>query len=614
MNRSMQKAVLDIGLWCFAGVVAFFIRLDLPLPDYAKQMLGYGLLGLVIKAVLVVQFGIHRQTWHKVGVRDLYRLVVVVFSWMTFLYVLNFLLFRYTRVPRSVPLIEGFMAILFLSGMRLLARVFHEREQTRVAQPNVVSVLIVGAGEAGTMLAREMLRHPEGGLLPVGFLDDEPLKAKQKIVGLPVLGKIKDLESVAYHHAVQEVLIAMPSVEGQLIRDIVHAARGAKLRYRIIPGVFEILNGTVSVSQIREVDVEDLLRRSPVKLNMSEISRYLEERTVLVTGAGGSIGSEIVRQVAQFRPRKTILLGRGENSIYLIEQELRRTWPEMPIETIICDVRDVSKLERTFLLYKPQVVFHAAAHKHVPLMEQHPDEAIINNVLGTRNVVNMCLKFDVDRLVNISSDKAVNPSSVMGASKRLAEHVVDLGATKAKANKYFVSVRFGNVLGSRGSVIPLFRTQIKQGGPVTITDAAMTRYFMTIPEAAQLVLQAGGLAQNGAVYVLDMGEPIKIIDLAKDLIRLSGFEVGKDIDIVVTGMRPGEKLFEELLTAEEGTASSQYEKIFIAKKRAAPETLGEKLEELWQAAHAHDPDWIKRLLCDIIPTYKEPSRTTSNEA
>jgi len=465
-------------------------------------------------------------------------------------------------------------------------------------------VLIVGAGEAGTMLAREMLRHPEAGLLPVGFLDDDPAKQHQKIMGIPVLGPISSLPQVAASTHADEVLIAIPSAPGKVVRRVVELARQVGLRHRIVPGIYEILSGKVAISQIRNVDVEDLLRRDPVQLDTSEITDYLEGRVVLVTGAGGSIGSEIVRQVARFRPRRILLLGRGENSLYQIEREIERTWPEMDWRTIVADVRDREKMQHVFTTYAPEVVFHAAAHKHVPMMEANPDEAIFNNVGGTKNVVELALEYGVERFVNISTDKAVNPTSVMGASKRVAEYLVQWAAQRAKPGQAFVSVRFGNVLGSRGSVIPLFKEQIAKGGPVTVTHQDMTRYFMTIPEAAQLVLQAGGLGNNGAVYVLDMGEPVRIADLVRDLIRLSGLEPGADIEIIYTGIRPGEKLFEELLTAEEGTEASKHSHIFVAKGNASG--LEERLaliEELFDAARKRDPAEIRAVFKRLVPTF-----------
>jgi FlaA1/EpsC-like NDP-sugar epimerase len=598
-----MKFLIDLGIWCLAPFTAFFVRIDWPIPEYGRVMLVYGLITLPVKAGLIWSRGLHRQSWRSVGVRDLLLIVRVIGLATLVLYAICFLMYPIFRVPRSVPLIEGSLALLGMGGARLLSRLLSERRQRRAAPAHGRNVLIVGAGEAGVIMARELLRHPESGLVPVGFLDDEPAKAGQRYVGLPVLGTIGQLPEVARISAADEVLIAIPSAPGSVVRRVVELSQTARLRHRIIPGVYQILSGKVSISQIREVDLEDLLRRDPVRLNLEEIAGYLKDRVVLVTGAGGSIGSEIVRQVARFRPRRLILLGRGENSIFLIEQELRRAWPELEYQTVIADVRDHVKLERVFDTHRPQVVFHAAAHKHVPLMEIDPDEAVLNNVGGTRNVADLALKFGIERLVNISTDKAVNPTSVMGASKRVAEFLVQRAARLAAPGQRFVSVRFGNVLGSRGSVIPLFREQIRLGGPITVTDARMTRYFMTIPEASQLVLQAGGLADNGAVCVLDMGEPVRIVDLAHDLIRLSGFEVGKDIEVVYSGLRPGEKLFEELLTAEEGTSASKHAKILVARGVAPSDaTLEADLEHLFRAARERDERSIRRALSKVVPS------------
>ncbi|RTI10538.1 polysaccharide biosynthesis protein, partial [Thermus scotoductus] len=458
--------------------------------------------------------------------------------------------------------------------------------------------------EAGSMVVREMLRHSEAGLYPVGFLDDDPNKRGQTIAGVRVMGTLEALPQVARALEVEEVLVAIPSAPGSVVRKVVELSRAAGVRYRILPGVYEILSGRVGISQIREVRLEDLLRREPVRLNLEEIAGYLEGRVVLVTGAGGSIGSELVRQVARFHPEQVVLLGRGENSLFLIEKELEASYPELKYKVAVADVRDRDRLRRVFQLYRPQVVFHAAAHKHVPLMETNPDEAIFNNVRGTQNVVELCLEFRVERLVNISTDKAVNPTSVMGASKRVAEQVVAWGASRAASGQVFVSVRFGNVLGSRGSVVPVFLEQIKRGGPVTVTHPEMRRYFMTIPEAAQLVLQAGGMGENGDVYILDMGEPVRILDLAKDLIRLVGLEPYRDIEIVFTGVRPGEKLFEELLTAEEGTEASRHEKIWVARKSQVPPEFPHLLEELYRAARQGESLLVRQTLRRLVPSYQ----------
>jgi len=613
MGRRLVKYALDLFLWTFAAPIAFWLRVENPWFQYRETLIAYTFFGLPVKALLIFAFGLYRQSWRKIGIRDLYTLVQVAGLGLIILSAVSFFIYPHQPLPRSVPLIESGLALFLLGGIRLFSRLLHEQEKVVRAKKNQQTkrVLIVGAGEAGTMIAREMLRHPEAGLVPVGFLDDDPSKKRQRFMGLPVLGGIDDLPSAVRKTQASEVLIAIPSAPGRVVRRVVELAHKEGVSHRIIPGVYEILSGKVSISQIREVHVEDLLRRESVRLNLDEIAGYLEGRVVLITGAGGSIGSEIVRQVARFRPRRVILLGRGENSLYRIEREIERNWPELNWRTVVADVRDRAKMEYVFSVYRPHVVFHAAAHKHVPMMELNPDEAIFNNVGGTKNLVELALKHGVERFVNISTDKAVNPTSVMGASKRVAEYLVEWAARRANVGQVFVSVRFGNVLGSRGSVIPLFKEQIRAGGPVTVTHPDMTRYFMTIPEAAQLVLQAGGLGQNGAVYVLDMGEPVRILDLARDLIRLSGLEPEVDIEIVFTGIRPGEKLFEELLTAEEGTVASRHEKIFVARNSGVPDGLLQGLlGKLFEAAAARDPEKIRAVLRELIPTYR-PQEPTS---
>lgn len=603
--RGTIKFLLDLLLWTLAAPLAFGLRLDGFPIRYWEATWMYTLLGIPVKALLIALFGLHRQAWSRVGVRDLVRLGLAIGLGGAILLGFAWVLNAYLPMPRSVPLIAAVLAFLLLGGVRLGVRLFWESKRGRGIRGR--RVLVVGAGEAGSMLAREMLRHPEAGLYPVGFLDDDPNKRGQTIAGIRVMGTLDELPKVARALEVEEVLVAMPSAPGAVVRKVVNLARAVGVRYRILPGIYEILSGRVGISQIREVRLEDLLRREPVRLNLEEIAGYLERRVVLVTGAGGSIGSELVRQVARFHPERVVLLGRGENSLFLLEKELEANWPELKYRVVVANVQDRDRLRHIFQLHRPQVVFHAAAHKHVPLMEANPDEAILNNVWGTQNVVELCLEFGVERLVNISTDKVVNPTSVMGASKRVAEQVVAWGALRAGPDQVFVSVRFGNVLGSRGSVVPLFMEQIKRGGPVTVTHPEMRRYFMTIPEAAQLVLQAGGMGENGRVYVLDMGEPVRILDLAKDLIRLAGFEPYRDIDIVFTGVRPGEKLFEELLTAEEGTEASYREKIWVAKPSALPREFSRLLEELDLAARRGDERRIRELLRQLIPTYKPNS-------
>ncbi len=608
-KRVAIKFAIDLALWVLATPLAFALRLEQNVGAYAEGIGWLLLVGVPLKALVVFVLRLPWHSWYKVGIRDLVVLLQGVAVVTVFLVGIGFFLSSTVTIPRSIPLIEAMLAVLLLSFARLTARTVSETQRQRTAgkRDDGRQVLIVGAGEAGTMIAREMLRHPEAGLRPIGFADDDPGKQKKRFLGLPVLGNLDSLPAILAMYRVDEVLIAMPSEAGDVVRRVVEHARRAGIEHRIIPGVYELLSGQVSISQIRKINLEDLLRREPVRLDVSDIRAYVGGRVVLVTGAGGSIGSEIVRQVARFGARRILLLGRGENSIYQVHRECRKTWPALDVVPLICDVRDRDRLAYLFEQHRPDVVFHAAAHKHVPLMEGNPDEAVLNNVGGTLNLSELALAHGVERFVNISTDKAVNPTSVMGASKRVAEYVVGRAANHAEPGHSFVSVRFGNVLGSRGSVVPLFKQQIEEGGPVTVTDPEMKRYFMTIPEAAQLVLQAGGLGTNGRVYVLDMGEPVKIVDLARDLIQLSGFEPDLDIPIVFNGIRPGEKLFEELLTAEEGTDSSRHEKIFVARKQAVEGgDLDLHLGVLFEAARSRDPEAIMRALAAIVPTHMLP--------
>lgn len=615
LERTTAKFAVDLLLWSAAVPLAYLLRLETLATAHVPSLLSYLAVGLPVRALMIWGFDLHRQGWSMVGARDLVRLAGAVGLGTVVLSFVGLGLAGSAFVPRSVPAISGALALLLLGGARFAARLLREgagRQRARGGR----RVLIAGAGEAGTMLAREMLRHPEAGLVPVGYLDDALAKQRLRLAGLRVWGGLADLPRVARRVRADEVLIAIPSAPGEVVRRVVEAAQGAGIRFRIMPALHEILSGRVSIGELREVDLEDLLRREPVRLNLDEITGYLEGRVVLVTGAGGSIGSELVRQVLRFGPREVILLGHGENSLFALSQELARRKPRPPFRALVADVRERGDLEPVFRGGPPHVVFHAAAHKHVPLMEENPAAAVRNNVVGTANLVELALEHGVERFVNVSTDKAVNPTSVMGATKRVAEYLVQRAAGRAAPGQVFVSVRFGNVLGSRGSVVPTFRDQIRRREPVTVTHPEMKRYFMTIPEAAQLVLQAGGLGENGAVYVLDMGDPVRIVDLAEDLIRLSGLEPGRDIPIVFTGLRPGEKLFEEILTAEEGTVASRHEKIFVA--RGVPPTEEEfpvRLADLLAAADAGDEAGIRAALQRLVPTYRpEPGKGIGFEA
>lgn len=512
--------------------------------------------------------------------------------------------------PKAIGVIDWFINILLLGGLRFAIRFRREWVITRLNTRNLTKkrLLIIGAGEAGSIIIREIYKSLSGNYLPVGFVDDDPRKQGHQLHGVPILGGRREIPRFIKLYEIKEVIIALPSASRQDIREIIGICRQEGVHILMVPSMSEIINGTVSLKQLRDVEIEDLLGREPVRVDLTEIAGYLHGERVLITGAGGSIGAELSRQVAKFKPGMLLLLGRGENSIYEINQELAVTQPGgvRPIP-IIADIRDREKLERMFGKYRPTVVFHAAAHKHVPLMEEAPDEAIKNNIFGTKNLVELADKYGCKRFVLISTDKAVNPTSVMGATKRVAELILqDIGT---RSQTQFLSVRFGNVLGSRGSIIPLFQAQIARGGPVTITHPEMTRFFMTIPEAAQLVIQAGALGRGGEIFILDMGEPVKIVNLARELIRLSGLIPEKDIKIEFTGMRPGEKLYEEILTNDEGILATKHERIYTTQVHGLkPDFLAKELQRL-DSHLAEDGRVLKELLHEIACEYQPWNET-----
>ena len=605
MTRTPAKFTIDVGLWVLATPLAFVLRLEEGAGGFLRGMALMLAVGLPLKALAVLALGLHRRSWHRLALYDLLYLAVGI-GGVTLVFAVGAALTPGVAVPRSVPFIEAMIALLLMGAARVATRILHEQRGTRRARERdrEVRALVIGAGEAGTRLARELQRTPQSGRVAVGFLDDDPGKARLRYGGLPVLGTISELVAVADAHQVDEVLLAIPSASGAVVRRVLQLAREARVEHRTIPGLGEVLSGAVSISQTQPVALEDLLRREPVRLDVERVEATLNGKRVLVTGAGGSIGSEIVRQVAMFGPAQIVLLGRGENSVYTIHREMRRRWPGIDTPPEICDVRDRRSLRAVFERYRPEVVYHAAAHKHVPLMEANPEQAVLNNVVGSLNVARLSRDLGAERMVNISTDKAVNPTSLMGASKRVAEQVVQVVSKRCAPDQSFVSVRFGNVLGSRGSVVPLFREQIERGGPVTVTHPEMVRYFMTIPEASQLVLQAGVQSENGQVYVLDMGEPVRIVDLARDLILLSGLEPGVDIDIEFSGARAGEKLFEELLTSEEGVEASPHSKIFVARKAPLDrEAFEAGLAALISAAEAQDEAGVRSAFRTLIPSH-----------
>ncbi|HKZ44543.1 MAG TPA: nucleoside-diphosphate sugar epimerase/dehydratase [Anaerolineales bacterium] len=526
----------------FEGLVFFFY---LPV---AYWMIG---ISLVVKPIVYYFFGLYRRIWAYASTRELILITYTVTIASAVMTVVTIIFYSSGLIspglPRSIFIIDWLLSVIAIGGFRFALRLFTENRPSAYGEStkgSTKNVLVIGAGDAGALVVREMQKNPQLNLEPVGYLDDDPSKQKQQIYGVKVVGKLSDLGRILNIRRVDEVIIAIPSAGGNLVRQISDICRLKDVAFRTMPGIFELIGGKVSVTRLREVDITDLLRRQPTRMDSELVGNTLKGKRILITGAGGSIGRELCRQISLWEPAELAILGHGENSIFETMLELISEHPTMIMKPIIADIRDLPRMRNVFQSFKPEAVFHAAAHKHVPMMETNIEDAISNNIIGTQNVVKTCLENDVQRLVMISTDKAIRPISVMGATKRMAEMIVLDAANKTK-HAYSI-VRFGNVLGSRGSVVPLFKNQIAKGGPVTITHPEMTRYFMTIPEAVHLVLQASAMGKGGEVFLLNMGKPVRILDLAEDLIRLSGLEPGKDIEITYTGIRPGEKLNEDL--------------------------------------------------------------------
>lgn len=582
----------------------------------SEMALWYVAVAVPVKVALFLQIGLYRRLWRYASIADLEILVWAcllgtVASFLIGVGLLPLTGLTATRVPIGILVMDSALTAAAIALPRLGLRIIARRSRSLSSNArrgdsrrvdDVRRVLIAGAGDAGGMIAKELLENPQLGLAPIGFIDDDSAKHRHQLHGIPVLGSLSMLGELVSRHAVGEVIIALPSARGKVIRDIVQASAAAGVRNRTVPGLFEILSGAKAVSALRPIQIEDLLRRERIETNLDQVGSLVTNQTVLVTGAGGSIGSELCRQLAQLAPERIIAVGRGENSIFELTQELQSLFPSVAIRPAIVDVRDVVRLRAIFEETRPYSVFHAAAHKHVPLMELSVDEAILNNVLGTKNVAELCAEFEVEHLVLISTDKAVRPTSVMGATKRIAEQII--ASVSDSTGRPYVSVRFGNVLGSRGSVVPTFMRQIASGGPITITHPEMRRYFMTIPEAVQLVLQAAALGRGGEVFVLDMGESVKIADLAEDLIRLSGLEVGTDIELSFTGMRPGEKLYEELFFGPADATPTSHPKILQARDGNPTVEMNGHLSALIEAARRRESqDHLRRRMRHLVPEY-----------
>ena len=611
--RRPIAVVVYLGLSWAANVLAFLLRFDgqVPPETWAVQITMLPWL-LAARAGGFMAFGQFRGLWRYASLYDLRVIVMAVATSSFGFYILVRWVFAQPNYPRSIYPLDALVLVALLGTFRMARRVYHEVR----AQPSGRKVLIVGAGNAGEMIVRDMLHNTDYDRSPIGFVDDAPGKQGERIHGVPVLGRCADLARVVEQAKPDDVLIAMPSASAAVIREVVNALQPYHVNITTLPKLSEIVSGKVGVAQIRKLAIEDLLSRPPVKLDSEPVRQLLAGRCIMVTGAGGSIGSELCRQIAAQQPKTLLLFERYENTLFAIANELQDRWPALDVQPLVGDVCDGGRLAGVFARYPTDVVFHAAAHKHVPLMERSPYEAVKNNVFGTRQLVEAASRAGVGRFILISTDKAVNPTSAMGVSKRIAELIVQ--SRNGSSQTVFAAVRFGNVLGSNGSVVPRFLEQIKAGGPVTVTHPDMRRFFMLIPEAVQLVMHAATLARGGEVFVLDMGEQVRVLDMARTLIRLSGFVPDEDISITFTGLRPGEKLYEELLGSQESLEPSGMEKISRLQRNHPVDAaaLERQLEQLWQCATDGSldgslcPCGMMPVLQELVPTYVPESNTT----
>jgi FlaA1/EpsC-like NDP-sugar epimerase len=622
---------VDVLIWFVAWLLAFLIRFDFDIPmlrwSQWKQLLPFM---LVVKLFIFYFFDLYRGMWRYTSIADLFNIIKAASISSLFIVFFIVLWTRFIAYPRSVFIIDWCLTVLLISGFRLGIRLYFEvvsEQKTwdivshtlfgtlRQERYDRKNLLIIGAGDCGEKIYREIRDNARLRYNVVGFLDDDKDKRGMKIHAIPVVGQIEDIKDIMKKLRADEALIAIPSASSKQMRKIVNLCKESGIEFQTIPGMGELINGKVSVNAIREVAYRDLLGRDAIKLDEVRIGAYIKGRNVLVTGAGGSIGSELCRQICRFRPKRIVLYERAETPLYELQLELRQKFGDVEIIVQLADVRDRSQLEKAFEVSQPHAVFHAAAYKHVPMLEVQPWKAVKNNIQGARNLVDMSNAFGVERFVFVSTDKAVRPVNVMGATKRVTEMLAQGQNDCDVTNTRYMIVRFGNVVGSVGSVVPLFKRQIEKGGPITVTHPEMTRYFMTIQEACQLILQAGSMGEGGEIFLLEMGTPIKIVDMARDLIRLSGFEPDVDINIEYIGLRPGEKLYEELITEGEGVIPTSHEKIMVLKgKECNLEVLNGKIDDLVHLAREQDAEKIKKRLQEIVPEYKPAQSENSDRA
>ncbi|WP_024335017.1 polysaccharide biosynthesis protein [Desulfotignum balticum] len=614
--------LLDALLLLGSFYLSHLIRFDFNPPDWAMVRFRQFLpVVVVLKLVCFYLLGLYKGMWRYTGMADLIN--VIKAATVASLVLIAFVLYRtrFDMVSRSVFVIDWGLTLMLIIGVRVFIRLCFENftQDFRISDLRQIissifgkknkkgrAMLIIGAGDCGEKICRQFRENPSVQSHVAGFLDDDKSKTGRRIHGVPVLGTIDDIETIAPGMGIEDVIIAIPSAGSGRMRQIVDLCKKADVNFKIIPDMGELIDGRIDISAIRNVEYRDLLGREPVQLDKEKIGKYLNQRTVLVTGAGGSIGTGLCRQICRFSPKKIILLERAESPLYEIDLELKKNFTRVEVVPMLADIQDKMELAAVFSRFQPEIVFHAAAYKHVPMLENHPWKAVENNIFGTRNLVAAARDSGCKRFVFVSTDKAVNPTNVMGTSKRICELLVQKENILADAGTRFMTVRFGNVIGSVGSVIPLFKKQIQEGGPVTVTHPDMIRYFMLIPEACQLILQAGAMGKGGEIFILEMGEPVKIDQMARDLIRFSGFEPEADIKIVYTGLRPGEKLYEELMTDLEGVIPTNHQKIRVLNSHTGDVSLlNSRLQELKIAAENRDPDQIRKVLHQIVPEYHE---------
>lgn len=623
--RSRNLSVIliaDVLLLCLSFYLAHLIRFEFIIGKNEYDVFSEVLpCAVIIKMMIFFYMDLYQGMWRYTGLNSMIGIFKAVFLSSVLLVFFVWWKYRFQGVSRSVFFIDFCLTLIFVGGSRVVIRMFHEQFAHSITarsfgvslfnrltrkQMSVKRVVIIGAGDCAEKIFREIKDNTDLRYRVVGFLDDDPAKLRKKIHGTPVIGRIKDIGQVVNTLDISDIIIAIPSVSALRMREVVDLCKKSGVHYRTVPGMGELINGKVSVNTIRDVEYRDLLGRTPVDLEIKKIGAYLGNRTVLVTGAGGSIGTGLCRQICRFAPDRIVLFERAESPLYEIDLELKKNFPNIEVIPLLGDIQKKEEVVKVFKDFGPEIVFHAAAYKHVPMLEMHPWKAVENNIIGTENLVEVADRYLCEKFVFISTDKAVNPANIMGTSKRISEMIVQNRSLFKQSQTQFVTVRFGNVIGSAGSVIPLFKNQIKQGGPITVTHPDVIRYFMLIPEACQLILQAGAMGRGGEIFILDMGEPVNIAAMAKDLIRFSGLEPDIDIKIEYIGLRPGEKLYEELMTDDENVVPTDHEQIMILNCcQVDMNMLNGKLDRLKQAAVKRDPIVIKSSMKEIVPEYEE---------